>query len=62
VARQILSGQVHINSAPLHDAQVIPHGGLKKSGYGRFNGLEGLREFTTIRTITFSTPHDQYPM
>lgn len=62
IAQQIESGQVHINGAPLHDAQVVPHGGLKKSGYGRFNGIEGLREFTVIRTITVSTPHEQYPI
>jgi len=62
VAREIESGQVHINGATVHDNQSVPHGGLKKSGFGRFNGIEGLREFTTTKTITVNPPHDQYPM
>lgn len=84
VAKEIESGQVHINGSTLHDAQTvgqnnlwlsamgtitwqhhsshivisddelmqIPHGGHKKSGFGRFNGLEGLHEFTQTKTIT----------
>jgi acyl-CoA reductase-like NAD-dependent aldehyde dehydrogenase len=27
----------------------MPHGGWKNSGHGRFNGLEGIREFTQIK-------------
>lgn len=52
VARQIESGQVHINGLTVHDEQTVPHGGWKMSGYGRFNGVEGLREFTQTKTIT----------
>lgn len=62
VASQIESGQVHINGATVHDQQNIPHGGLKKSGYGKFNGMDGMYEFTTARTITINHAHDQYPM
>ena len=62
IAKEIESGQVHINGSTVHDAQTVPHGGLKKSGYGRFNGLEGLREFSTTKTITINFPHGQYPV
>lgn len=37
------SSQVHINGATVHDSAQMPHGGWKKSGYGRFNGIEGIR-------------------
>ena len=62
IAKEIESGQVHINGATVHDAQTVPHGGLKKSGYGRFNGIEGLREFSTTKTITVNVPHGKYPI
>ncbi|CAD6568982.1 MAG: hypothetical protein CYPHOPRED_003010 [Cyphobasidiales sp. Tagirdzhanova-0007] len=62
VAKQIEAGQVHINGATVQDSQVVPHGGLKKSGYGRFNGIEGLREFSTTKTITINIPHCAYPV
>ncbi|KZV92379.1 aldehyde dehydrogenase [Exidia glandulosa HHB12029] len=41
IASQIEAGMVHINGATIHDAQQMPHGGVKSSGWGRFNGLEG---------------------
>ncbi|CDW95312.1 hypothetical protein [Sporisorium scitamineum] len=46
------AGQVHVNSQPVHDDPVMPHGGWKNSGYGRFNGAEGIREFTQTKGIT----------
>lgn len=32
--------QVHINGPTIHDPAHMPHGGVKKSGWGRFNGIE----------------------
>lgn len=61
VARRIDAGQVHINGPTVHDEQTVPHGGLKKSGFGRFNGIEGLKEFSVTKTITVNVPHDKYP-
>lgn len=52
VADKIDAGQVHINAQPVHDDPVMPHGGWKSSGYGRFNGFEGVREFTQTKGIT----------
>ncbi|KAF8299299.1 ALDH-like protein [Clavulina sp. PMI_390] len=53
VARQLEINLVHINTFTLHDNAMIPHGGWKKSGYGRFNGFEGIREFTQTKCISF---------
>lgn len=45
---------VHINGATIHDSAQMPHGGWKKSGFGRFNGIEGIREFTQTKVITIN--------
>ncbi|KAJ5462500.1 hypothetical protein N7530_010705 [Penicillium desertorum] len=43
------SGAVHINSVTIHDEPALPHGGVKNSGWGRFNTDEGLNEFLVRR-------------
>lgn len=53
IARQIESGAVHINSMTVHDDSSLPHGGVGGSGYGRFNGLDGLREWARTKAITW---------
>lgn len=53
VAKRIESGAVHINSMSVHDEPVLPHGGVKKSGWGRFNGAAGFDEFLKTKTITW---------
>ncbi|EME42351.1 hypothetical protein DOTSEDRAFT_73244 [Dothistroma septosporum NZE10] len=53
IARRIETGAVHINSMSVHDETNLPHGGAKKSGFGRFNGEEGLREWTRTKAITW---------
>lgn len=44
MARQIDSGAIHINQMSVHDEPALPHGGVKKSGWGRFNSSNGLDE------------------
>ncbi|BGP19142.1 hypothetical protein JCM10213v2_007229 [Rhodosporidiobolus nylandii] len=61
LARGIDAGMVHINGATVHDSAQMPHGGWKASGHGRFNGVEGIREFTQIKVITLNPPHKSYP-
>ncbi|CAK7205206.1 hypothetical protein SEUCBS139899_007972 [Sporothrix eucalyptigena] len=51
LARQIESGAVHINDMTVHDETVLPHGGVKASGYGRFN--TDLAEWVQTKTVTY---------
>lgn len=52
MARFIESGGVHINSPTIYDEPTAPHGGVKTSGYGRFNSKWGLEEFSYVKVIT----------
>ena len=53
VAKKIHTGAVHINSMTVEDQAVLPHGGMKKSGFGRFNVDSGLNEFLETKTVTW---------
>ncbi|KAJ5310756.1 uncharacterized protein N7443_003217 [Penicillium atrosanguineum] len=53
MAKRIQSGAVHINSMTIHDEPVLPHGGVKNSGWGRFNAAEGLNEFLSTKSVTW---------
>ncbi|CAL5867604.1 uncharacterized protein PFLUO_LOCUS1823 [Penicillium psychrofluorescens] len=53
VAKQIDSGAVHINSLTVHDEAVLPHGGWKSSGFGRFGGASGFEEFLQSKTVSW---------
>lgn len=53
LARSIESGAIHINSMSVHDEANLPHGGTKKSGWGRFNAAWGMDEFLRTKTITW---------
>ncbi|KAK7885865.1 hypothetical protein LTR67_010217 [Exophiala xenobiotica] len=53
IAREIETGAVHINSMTIHDEAALPHGGAKKSGFGRFNGLPGLEEWVRSKPISW---------
>ncbi|CUM49451.1 uncharacterized protein AC631_05868 [Debaryomyces fabryi] len=54
VARDLESGAVHINGKTIHDEATLPHGGVKESGFGRFNSTWGLQEFQYTKTITLA--------
>ncbi|KAJ5951520.1 uncharacterized protein N7479_009933 [Penicillium vulpinum] len=53
LARGLETGAVHINSMTIHDEAGLPHGGAKKSGYGRFNTLNGLEEWVRTKSVTW---------
>ncbi|MDF0602857.1 aldehyde dehydrogenase family protein [Psychromarinibacter sp. C21-152] len=49
--RQIETGIGHVNGSTVFDDPGMPFGGVKASGYGRFGGVEALREFTDCQWI-----------
>ena len=49
IARQIRSGNVHLNGAPVD--QLAPFGGYKQSGNGREWGTHGFEEFLEVKAI-----------
>jgi len=52
LCHEIESGMCTINDFGLgYLIQNLPFGGVKKSGFGRFNGVEGLREFSRQKSI-----------
>lgn len=53
VAKAYATGAVHINSMSIHDEPSLPHGGVKQSGFGRFNGNQGLEEFLRTKVVTW---------
>ena len=53
LAKEIEAGAVHINTMTLHDEFIMPHGGTKASGFGRFNANKGLEEWVRTKSVSF---------
>lgn len=53
LARRIRTGSVWINGGGGTATAKQPFGGIKRSGFGRENGIDGLMEYTYKKTITF---------
>ncbi|WP_119153436.1 aldehyde dehydrogenase family protein [Caldimonas tepidiphila] len=51
MAHRIEAGQVFVNNYGAGGGIELPFGGMKHSGHGREKAFEGLRGFTTIKTI-----------
>jgi aldehyde dehydrogenase (NAD+)/betaine-aldehyde dehydrogenase len=54
LAHRIDAGQVFINNYGAGGGIELPFGGMKHSGYGREKAFEGLKSFTTIKTIAIA--------
>jgi salicylaldehyde dehydrogenase len=61
VALRISSGSCHINGATVQNEAQAPYGGMKDSGYGRFDGRAVIDEFTELKWITIEPSMQQYP-
>ena len=61
VARRIESGICHINGPTVQDEAQTPFGGMKASGYGRFNGHAAIHEFSELRWISIESEPHHYP-
>lgn len=57
LAREMEAGAVHLNGMTVHDEHTLPFGGVKASGWGRFNGRGAVESFTWYQTITMGEPH-----
>lgn len=61
VATRIQAGCVHVNGATVQNEAQAPYGGMKNSGYGRFDGRAVIEEFTEIKWVTLEDPTQAYP-
>lgn len=62
VALQIDCGSVHVNGSTVQNEAQAPYGGMKDSGYGRFDGRAVIDEFTELKWITLEPSVQQYPV
>lgn len=62
VARRIDSGHVHVNGATVQNEPQAPYGGMKSSGYGRFDGRAVIDEFTELKWVTIEPSDQPYPV
>ncbi len=61
VALQIETGMIHVNDQSVNCEPIIPFGGEKSSGVGRYGGDWSLEEFTTLRWISVQKETRPFP-
>jgi len=61
VATRIDAGHVHVNGSTVQNEAQSPYGGMKASGYGRFDGRAVINEFTELKWITIEQSDQAYP-
>lgn len=60
-ALEIDSGMTHINDQTINDSPIIPFGGNKASGIGRFGNPWIVEEFTVTKWVSIQNTYRQYP-
>jgi aldehyde dehydrogenase (NAD+) len=53
IACRLRAGSIDINGGPGYTNPDVPFGGYKNSGVGRENGVEGIDEYTQLKTIKY---------
>ena len=59
-AKRMQAGMTHINDMPVNDESMVPFGGVKNSGIGRFNSDQLLEEFTRTHWVSFQNKSRDY--
>jgi acyl-CoA reductase-like NAD-dependent aldehyde dehydrogenase len=62
VALRIEAGHVHVNGSTVQNEAQAPYGGMKNSGYGRFDGRAVVNEFTDLKWVTVEPADQGYPI
>ena len=52
-AREVQSGNLHINWGPQWRADLMPYGGLKESGFGKEGPAYAVQEMTELKMVVF---------
>jgi aldehyde dehydrogenase (NAD+) len=55
MVRDVVSGQIFINTYGASGGVELPFGGFKQSGFGREKGAEGLRGFAQVKTVVVAS-------
>jgi acyl-CoA reductase-like NAD-dependent aldehyde dehydrogenase len=55
-AREVQSGNLHINWGPQWRADLMPYGGLKESGFGKEGPSYAIEEMTELKMVVFHLP------
>ena len=61
-ALRIEAGHVHVNGATVQNDANAPFGGMKASGYGKFDGEAVIDEFTELKWVTIEPADQKYPL
>ncbi|MGX1101157.1 aldehyde dehydrogenase [Amorphus sp. MBR-141] len=60
-AMRIDAGCCHVNGSTVQNEAQAPYGGMKASGYGRFDGRAVIDEFTELKWVTIEPADQAYP-
>jgi acyl-CoA reductase-like NAD-dependent aldehyde dehydrogenase len=52
-AREVQSGNLHVNWGPQWRADLMPYGGLKESGFGKEGPAYAIEEMTELKMVVF---------